>query len=400
MNNRSQSTMLTLGFLATFNMHLLLFSYSPLVPSISAELTLTNAEAGFLFSVSILTLMVFRIPWGILFDRKGFKTTMTMALLLMGVFGLARGFAVDYVSLLVAQFFLGVGLSGVIPAVPRLVSCWFPREKIGLATGICLTGFPIGDFVALSFTPLLVGIFGGFRMVFQVYGAWCLLLVALWWRFAHETETSNRTSPKTSLKSEFAKLLQNRMVWVLTGLYFCAGGCYDTLLVWLPTVMQSRGLDAFSASLVASMLPAGFLVSAIVVGAFSDRLGLRKPFVLVMGAASGPAVFLAGVTAGLPVYVTSFLAGLFTVGVLTIILAIPVEAPSLSLSLSSVFGIVASVGNLGSFVLPTLVGQLRDVSGTFLLPMLLLAVVGEGMLALGLLLPETGRKRKPDVEQD
>jgi nitrate/nitrite transporter NarK len=392
--------MLTLGFLATFNVHLLLFSYSPLVPSISAELTLTNAEAGFLFSISIFTLMVFRIPWGILFDRKGFKKTMTFALLLMGVFGLARGFAVDYASLLVTQFFLGVGLSGVIPAIPRLVSCWFPREKIGLATGICLAGFPMGDFVALSLTPLLVSVFGGFRMVFQTYGVWCLLLVVLWLRFAHETETQSEASAQTSLRNEFAKLLKNRMVWILTGLYFCAGGCYDTLLVWLPTVMRAQGLDAFSASFVASMLPAGFLFSAIFVGAFSDRLGLRKPFVVVMGAASGPAVFLTGVTAGLSVYVMAFVAGLFTVGVLTIILAIPVETPNLSRSLSSVLGIVASLGNLGSFILPTLVGQLRDASGTFLLPMLMLAVVSEGMLALGLLLPETGRKRKPVVEQD
>jgi nitrate/nitrite transporter NarK len=142
------------------------------------------------------------------------------------------------------------------------------------------------------------------------------------------------------------------------------------------------------------------LFSTIVVGAFSDRLGLRKPFVLVMGAASGPVVFLTGFTAGLPVYVMAFLAGLFTVGVLTIILAIPVETPILSHSLSSVLGIVASLGNLGSFVLPTLVGQLRDVSGTFLLPILVLAIVSEGMLALGLLLPETGSKGKPIAEQN
>jgi cyanate permease len=164
--------------------------------------------------------------------------------------------------------------------------------------------------------------------------------------------------------------------------------------------MKSQGFDAFQASYVASMLPAGFLFSAIVIGAFSDRLGLRKPFVLVMGAASGPMIFLTGIVAGLPVYVTAFLSGLFTVGVLTIVLAVPVETPNLSRSLSSVLGIVASVGNLGSFVLPTVVGQLRDVSGTFLLSMLMLAVVGEGMLILGLLLPETGRKGKTVAGQD
>jgi len=110
--------------------------------------------------------MIFRIPWGILFDRKGFKKTMTLALTLMGVFGLARGFAVDYVSLLITHFFLGTGLSGVIPAIPRLVSCWFPREKIGVGTGICLAGFPVGDFIALSFTPFLLAVVGGWRQIF------------------------------------------------------------------------------------------------------------------------------------------------------------------------------------------------------------------------------------------
>jgi len=392
--------MLSLGLLATFSMHLLLFSYSPLVSEISGELALTNAEAGFLFSIAILTLIFFRIPWGILFDRKGFKKTMTFALALMGVFGLARGFAIDYVSLLTTQFFLGIGLSGVIPAIPRLVSCWFPREKIGVATGICLAGFPIGDFVALSFTPFLLVTVGGWRQVFQVYGAWCLLLVLLWWMFAHETETPGNSSDKTSLRAELARLLRNKLVWVLTGLYFCAGGCYDTLLVWLPTVMQGQGMDASSAAFVASMLPAGFLFSAIVIGAFSDKLGLRRPFVLVMGAASGPAVFLTGIATGIPMYVTVFLSGLFTVGVLTIVLAIPVETASLSRSLSSVLGIVASLGNLGSFLLPTVVGQLRDISGTFLLPLGLLAIVGEGMLALGFLLPETGGKAKAIAQQN
>jgi len=203
--------MLSLGFLATFNVHLLLFSYSPLIPNIAGELALTNAEAGFLFSVSILSLMVFRIPWGILFDRKGFRTTMLLALTLMGFFGFARGLANNYTLLLVTQIFLGVGLSGVIPAVPRLVSCWFPRGKIGLATGICLAGFPIGDFVALSFTPFLISALGGWHEVFQLYGAWCLLFALLWWRFAVDTETPNKPAEKARLGIEFAKLLKNRL---------------------------------------------------------------------------------------------------------------------------------------------------------------------------------------------
>jgi NNP family nitrate/nitrite transporter-like MFS transporter len=399
---RNQGVMLALGFLATLDMHLLLFSYSPLVRSIADELALTNAEAGFLFSVSILTLMLFRIPWGMLFDRKGLKVTMGLALALMGVFGLVRGFAVDYATLLASQFLIGVALSGIIPAIPKLVSYSFPREKVGLATGICLAGFPIGDVLAVGVTPYLIEAGNGWRQVFQVYGIWTLLLIFLWWKFASGEPKNHKAlaSSSPSVKRDFAKLLKMKEVWLLTGLYFCAGGCYDTMLLWLPDVLQSEGLNAFNASLVASMLPVGFLFSAIAVGAFSDKLGLRKPFILLMGFVSGPVLYLAGTMPGTAAYATAFLVGLCTVGVLTLVLAIPVEMPRLSPFLSSALGVVSSVGNAGSFLLPTLVGQLRDVSGTFLLSMVVLAVVGEGMFALGLILPETGRRGKPNAAQD
>ena len=394
--------MLALGFMATLNVHLLLFSYSPLVRGIAGELALTNAEAGFLFSVSILTLMVFRIPWGILFDRKGFKATMGFALVLMAVFGLVRGFAVDYATLLASQILLGVALSGIIPAIPKLVSFWFPRDKVGLATGVCMAGFPIGDVLALSLTPYLVEVLSGWRQVFQVYGVWALLLIFLWWKLASKEPKGEgkQATNSHSLRRDFAQLLRMKEVWLLTGLYFCAGGCYDTMLLWMPNVLQAEGLNAFSASLVASMLPVGFLVSALAVSAFSDKLGLRKPFILLMGLVSGPVLFLAGTMSGPFAYVAGFLVGLCTVGVLTLVLAVPVELPRLSPFLSSALGVVSSVGNAGSFLLPTLVGQLRDVSGTFLLSMVVLAVVGEGMFVLGLMLPETGRNAKTHAGKD
>ncbi len=400
--SRNQGVMLALGFMATLNVHLLLFSYSPLVRDIAGELALTNAEVGFLFSVSILTLMLFRIPWGILFDRKGFKATMGFALVLMAVFGLVRGFAVDYATLLASQILLGVALSGIIPAIPKLVSFWFPRDKVGLATGVCMAGFPIGDVLALSLTPYLIEVVGGWRQVFQVYGVWALLLIFLWWKLASKEPRSKekQAANSHSLRRDFARLLRMKEVWLLTGLYFCAGGCYDTMLLWMPNVLQAEGLNVFSASLVASMLPVGFLVSALVVSAFSDKLGLRKPFILLMGLVSGPVLFLAGTMSGPFAYVAGFLVGLCTVGVLTLVLAVPVELPRLSPFLSSALGVVSSVGNAGSFLLPTLVGQIRDVSGTFLLSMVVLAVVGEGMFVLGLMLPETGRKAKPHAGQD
>ena len=401
--SRSQGTMLTLGLLVTLNMHLLLFSYSPLLRDVALEMRLSDAEAGLVFSVSILTLMVFRVPWGMLFDRRGFRTTMTLALVLMGIFGLVRGFAVDYGMLLASQFLLGVGLSAVIPCLPKLVSSWFPQQRAGLATGVCMAGFPFGQVLGLSLTPYLVEALGSWRQVFQAYGVWVFVLTFLWWKFASENpekRTASTVGPKRSFKQDFAVLLGMKEVWLLTGLYFCAAGCFDTTLLWLPDVLESRGVDPFMATMVASMLPVGFLGATTMVGTFSDKVGLRRPFILVLGLVSGPAIYLTGVMLGPATYATAFLAGFCTVGILTLTLAIPIELPKLSPFLSSALGLISSVGNAGSFFLPTIVGQIRDLTGTFLVSIFILAVIGECMFLLGLMLSETGRKGKSNVAEN
>ncbi|MGB9854465.1 MAG: hypothetical protein ACPLRY_06655, partial [Candidatus Bathyarchaeales archaeon] len=90
---------------------------------------------------------------------------------------------------------------------------------------------------------------------------------------------------------------------------------------------------------------------------------------------------------------SAFLVGICTVGVLMIVLAIPVELPQTWPLVGSAVGLITSFGNLGSFFMPTLVGYLRDVTGSFFLGVLLLSFLGGSMLILGLPLTETGRKR-------
>ena len=94
--------MLALAFLITFTEHLLLFSYSPLISQIMQEMQLSNVQAFSLFSASFLTLTILRIPWGLFSDRVGVRRAVGLAVALMGVAGVLRGFATDYWILLPA----------------------------------------------------------------------------------------------------------------------------------------------------------------------------------------------------------------------------------------------------------------------------------------------------------
>lgn len=192
----------------------------------------------------------------------------------------------------------------------------------------------------------------------------------------------------------FVGLPKVKQLWLLTGLYLCAGAIYDTLLIWLPSLLESKGVSQITAGLLTSMLPLGFLIASFAIGIMSDKAGLRKPFILVLGLFSGPVIFAVGTFPPSTVWFAAFVTGLCTVGILTLVLTIPVELQETKASVASAVGLITSAGNLGSFIIPPVVGQIRDITGSFLWAVLLLALSGELIFVLGLPIAETGRKGK------
>jgi nitrate/nitrite transporter NarK len=159
-------------------------------------------------------------------------------------------------------------------------------------------------------------------------------------------------------------------------------------------MLEARWVQSSTAGLITSMLPLGFLFASFAVGSLSDKAGRRKPFILALGLVSGPAIYALRTLQGPAVWFFALLTGLCTIGVLTIVLTIPVELPQTALLVGSAVGLISSIGNVGSFFMPTVVGQIRDITGSFLFGVLILVVLGELMLILGLPLTETGRKRQ------
>lgn len=382
--------MLALAFLTAFTLHLLVFSYGPAIPWIMLEMGLTHAQAGFVFSMCILTLALTRIGWGLLLDRFALKAVMGLAATLIGVSSLLRSYAWSYEALVFFQLVLGAALGSVIPCLPKLVATWFPREEEGFATGLYMAGFAVGSMTGLGLTPWLLAWMGGWRAALNVYGFWSLLLAIAWLTVARQPKGGGvrGAEPKASVVESFAAVVRMRKVWVLTGLFLCAGGCYDTVSLWLPYILQLKGMAPIAAGLFSSLLPLGFLVAGPVVGALSDRVGRRRPIMVALGLASGLMVLLMGIGVGFALYAAIFLVGFCSIGVLTLVLAIPTGLGSGRLTASAV-GLMSSVGNAGTIAMPIVMGYIKDATGSFLPALALLALMAEGMFVLGLVIRDT-----------
>jgi cyanate permease len=366
--------MLSFSFTIAFLLHVLLFATAPMVTVIMEEMGLSHADFGFVFSAAMISLILFRIPWGLIGDKIGYLDALRIALPISTASALLRAFSPDYLTLLWSQFFLGLGLAAVMPCLPLLVKEWSSGKTLGVSTGIYVSGFAAGNATALGLTPHLLEMMG-WRGVLLAYSGLAAVVCGLWWALARST--LKRTS-EFQLKN-FATILKDRHVWILLFFMIASMGSYDTLATWMPKVLEMKGLN----KTLASLLPLGFFLAGPIVGFASDRLWDRKAIVTLLGAVA--AVSIMGINyAPFPLLlICIFLSGFTIIGVLTISLAVPAEHERLSASVGGVIGFISSLGNIGPLVMPVVFGFLIDVTGRLQASVLSVAVLAGVTFILG-----------------
>lgn len=365
--------MLALSFGIAFLLHLLNICIAPMVNDIMSEMGLSHTEFGLIFSVAVLSLMLFRIPWGLLGDRIGYQNAFRIALPWIAILALVRAISPGYMTFLVSHFLLGVGLAVVMPCLALIVKEWTPGRP-GFATGLYISGFAAGNATALGLTPWLLELLS-WRHVLLVYSGLAVIFAILWWALAR---SAARPTSGFQLKS-FVVVLKDRYVWVLLLLLMAGFGGYDTLAIWLPKILDFKEL----APTLATLLPLGFFLAGPTVGLISDRFRNTRAFVAMLGIIAAAAIV--GINyAPLPLLLPCiFVAGYATIGVLTICLSVPTHHERLAPVAASVVGIISSLGNLTSLIMPAVFGYLIDVTGTFQASLFTIAAMVGIMLIVG-----------------
>jgi len=347
--------MLALSFSVAFLVHLLLFGTAPMVTMIMQELNLSHTEFGFLFSAAMVSLILFRIPWGLLSDRIGYLHAIKIALPLSAVSAAIRALYPNQATFLVSQFFLGLGLAAVLPCLSLLVKEWSPK-RLGLSTGVYVSGFAAGNATALGLTPYLLEIMN-WRHVLLTYAGFAAALCVLWWCLAR---SSVKGTSEFQLKN-FGRILKDRYVWVLLFFIIASMGGYDTLATWMPKVLEMK---AFNTAL-ASLLPLGFFLAGPIVGLVSDKFHDRRLITGLLGVVAAASIVGINYAPFSLLLIFLFLSGFTITGVLTISLSIPAQHTRLSTSVGSVVGFISSLSNVGPLAMPVLFGFLIDVTSTY-----------------------------------
>jgi len=336
---------------------------------VSKDFGLTPAQKGLMAALPILGGSLARLPMGLLVDRIGPKRTgiLGQLLILLPLIWAWQG-GTDFSQILGLGFMLGIAGGSFAVALP-LASRWYPPEHQGLAMGIAGAGNS-GTVLAALFAPRLAEAFGwhavfGFALIPVSVVLLCFILFA--------RESPSQPAPKP-LAAYFTILRERDTLWFSLIYCFTFGG-----FVGLASFLVMFFHDQYEVSKVAAGTLAALCVCSgsfmrPVGGFLADRFGGVHMLTVLLGVSS---LCLAGV---------AFLPPL---GVVTPLIIVAMG--TLGLGNGSVFqlvpqrfrkeigvatGLIGAAGGLGGFVLPSVLGYLKGITGTYATGFLFLTAVG------------------------
>ena len=339
-------------------------SLAPLFPEITTEIPLTMAQMGWAIGVFNLASPVFTPIGGVLADRHGCRWVLGLGFLIMAVASGLR-FYVDSAHQLIACMLLyGVGFAPIGAIVPKALSNYFPPEQIGKVNGLAFAGFGVGGAIALATAaPILSPAFGGWRASMLVFGALSFLAVLAWIIFYRDppSATMPASHGEQSMGDSFRRVLAIRDIWLLSITYALLMLGTWTVLALLPAMLENRGVSPGLASIV--MFSA--IVFNVLGGVISDRIGRRKPILIVCAVALVIALPMLVDASGPLLVAALFLAGVSFGALIPVATAIPVEMKGIGPALAgTAVGVMFMIGNTGGFLGPAVSGWLIDTFHT------------------------------------
>ena len=362
------------------------------------ELGLTPTAFGWGAGLFFIGYFVCELPSNLAMQRVGARRWIARIMISWGFVSALTALVTGPVSFSVARFLLGMAEAGFTPGIYLFFTLWFPGQWRARATAAFLVGIPVANMIGSPISGALLTLQGfwgvsGWQWLLVLegvpavaLGVACLFVLAdepkgAVWLPADQRDwlTQRLAAEKTAMAARHGSSLRaafaNPALFVLAFINFC-GICGSLGVgIWLPQIVKGFGLSNLATGFVAAI---PYTVGAVVMVVWARMAAASSHRIwYVSGALAAAAVGLAAsAVAGSPL--TAMVALTVTVVGILAFQASYWAIPSDFLTGRAAAGglaLLVSVGNLGGFAGPFLIGYLRESTNGFTAPLLSIAAV-------------------------
>lgn len=356
--------------------------------------------------------VLFQVPANMVLTRLGARRWIMMIMVVWGVCSAGAALVTGVAGFVIVRFLLGIAEAGFFPGVAFIMTRWFPARYRGRAMGVVYAFGATAGIVGGPLSAHLLGLDGwrglaGWQWVFLVEGPPAIILAlacpfllrdrpeeARWLsvgeRIWLQQQLDSEAAAAVGRHLTFARAIASPVILVLTAVYFLLVSGSNGKEFFLPLMIKGLGYSTVNVGYLTSLPAVAGVLGMMIFSQSSDRTGERLWHLVIPCVLGGVGLIMAG----LSLHISPTLAiAAFCVSSFGIAGALPVfwNLPTAFLgSAAAAAGIafINSVGGVAGYAAPQLVGILRDATGSYELPMV---VIGMAVIAAGLLVPLSTR---------
>ena len=353
----------------------------------NAELALSSEVFGFVSGIFFIGYFLFEVPSNLLLERFGARVWIARILLTWGVIAAATAFAQTAMHLYILRFLLGVAEAGFFPGIIVYLTYWFRSRELATTVALFTAAIPVSYVIGAPLSTWIMDNvhwlgWSGWRWMLFLEGIPAVFLGVLCYLYLTDRPEQARwlaDEEKVWLLAELErdrqarkdvrhfgalKAMSNPKVLYLAFIYFVYQCGSLGVGYWMPQIIKGFSSDLTHTQIgLIAMLPYIVATAAMILWSRrSDRRNERKMHSAIPLAVAALGLIGAGMlpsAVGSMVMICVALSGLYS-------FKSPFWAlPTLFLDRATAavsIAVINSIGNLGGFVGPSLIGMVKGSS--------------------------------------
>ncbi|PGV53484.1 MFS transporter [Bacillus sp. AFS037270] len=391
------------------------------------DLGFSNAVFGFGAGIFFLGYFLLEVPGSAIMTKIGPRKWISRIMVTWAIIAIFMAFVKTPMQFYTARFLLGVAEASFYPCMVFYLSGFYQTKHHAKAIAGFMIAIPGANALGSPLSTFLLGVnwlgLEGWQWMFimeaipaVILGIICYFYLDdkiedVKWLNKDEKKWLIDITTKEKLQKQevkhytFLQALKDRDVLILSIGYFCWMIGYYGIVMFLPTISkgltEATSLSTQSMGWVLGLMYVCAMVTMILVGNHSDKKNERRWHVAVCLTTSAIAMVISSLVANTSivlsfVFLTIALCGAF--GAYSPFWSIP---PSFltEAAAAGAIALINSIGNLGGFFGPYIVGYIKDLTGSFNASMVFLGVsLIVGSCIVVFLVKQSGKVLRPNVE--
>lgn len=366
--------------LTAINLRTAVTGFTPLLEIIGSDLGFGVAVAGLLGTVPAASFGVFGFLAPVVTRRFGLERTAAVALGLTTLSLVLRAVSPTPFVLVLSTVLALAGIGAANVVIVPLVKSWF-ADRLALWTSLYLILLQTGQFVA----PLLavpVADAATWRVSIGIWAGPAAVAAVVWLVLAARLPADHHAPAVATATDARPRISRSSTVWGLVVLFAMISLSNYGIITWVPAVLTDAGGSAALGGSMVALYSAWGVLAALVVPHLATRMA--NPFVVVVACAlllvAGYLGLLLSPLDGTLLWVCALGIGVSTFPLCMTLINRRTRSPQTS---SAVSGFVQGIGYGLACFGPIGLGLLREATGSWSIPLLVLAATAVPGVAAG-----------------